>query len=87
MTRSATTTTPNVPNVPVESVRADDLRVTDVVWFQSWDGSWQRGPVRSLELVGDDVEVKFLNRASVDPLRSTESFTTSQGNGVFVEMR
>lgn len=58
--------------VAFENVRADQLRVGDTVCSRSWKGEPRLDEVTSLNLVGDDVEVRTFNVSG--------SFETSRGN-------
>ena len=54
--------------VVTENVRADEVRLGDVLLLPNWKGGVELTFVRSLELVGDDVEF------------NGGKTTTSQGN-------
>lgn len=74
-----------VTPIPTDRIRADELLVTDEVWYPTIWETYSGGPVRSLKLIGDDVEVVVCALYGGDG--KDHEFITSQGNEVRITPR
>ena len=79
--RTATRPAPTVDNARFGAVRADEVRVRDIVEVPNFHGR-RTGVVTSTEWVGDDIILSGFHNDGEGSGRW--QFTTSEGNGVEV---
>lgn len=82
MNRTATRPEPTVQNARFGDVRADEVRVRDIVSFTDWNGTTAEVIITSTTWVGDDVQ--FVGRVSSESGWREIRFETSESNGVRV---